>query len=96
MQVFTLCFLFLAASLLLAPGIAFSNQASRLRNTAAGNSFNHQGVDREQGPIRIANISQQNFSNSRASTAIAIAMTAVAMAMAHHASKIGGRPEASQ
>lgn len=100
MQVFTLCFLFLAASLLLVPGIALSRQSSHLRNTAASSISEYQGADREQGPIRLASIFQQNFSNNfskkisgnRALSAVAMAIDAIA----RHAARIGGRPKASQ
>jgi hypothetical protein len=100
MQVFTLCFLFLAASLLLVPGIALSRQSGNFRNTAASSMSRrmsrsmsiHQAADREQWPIRTANIFQQNFSSKRLSIAAALAVDVVE----RNASKIGGRPKASQ
>jgi hypothetical protein len=92
MQVFTLCFLFLAASFLLVPGIALLRQSSSFRNTAAGSMSEYPGADREQSPIRIAGIFQQNSSSNRLS--IAAAMTSFVIAC--HASKNRGRPEASQ
>jgi hypothetical protein len=92
MQVFTLCFLFLAVGVSLAPGITLSKRFSVFRWHLAISKSKHQSADRKPGLIRGASTSLQNFSEGRfPATAIAAAAAA-----AFRASQNRGRPEASQ
>jgi hypothetical protein len=97
MQVFTLCLLFLAGALFLAPGVALSRQSRILHNIAVSRMPKYPGADRAQCPIsRSVNtvstitISQNNTGQYHFSTAMA------ASAIAFQASKNRRRPEASQ
>jgi hypothetical protein len=100
MQALTLCLLFLAGTLFLAPGVALSRQSGIFRKIAVTRMPKHPGADRAQRPIpRTVNtvstistihIAQTNTSQHQFSTAMA------AFAIVLAASKNRGRPEASQ